>query len=291
MKLDDLKLLYDNIEVSDKLDETIQQTIDSKINRRVIMMENKNNNTKKIIKTVGAIAASFVVVVSVGANVNASTAKALYNVPVIGQLAKVVTFRDYNFENDASKGKVIVPEIKDVKKNVEEKINNIIKTKVDEMVKEQEKLDKEYKEAYLETGGKEEDYTKVETEVNYKKGYSDDKYVSFEIYKTQTLAPAYNENFYYTFDIESGKQLTLKDIMGEDFATTVKDKVTEEMKARMKKENNDKMYDLKEFEGYEINNDRTFYIDKDGNIVVTFAKYEVASGSMGVQEFKVGSIK
>lgn len=41
----------------------------------------------------------------------------------------------------------------------------------------------------------------------------------------------------------------------------------------------------------EINEDRGFYIKENGDIVIVFAKYEVAAGYMGPQEFVVGSMK
>jgi len=73
--------------------------------------------------------------------------------------------------------------------------------------------------------------------------------------------------------------------LGENFVAIVKEKVLTEMEARME-ENPDEIYDTT-FEFAPIDENRSFYIDSEGNIVVTFAKYEVASGYMGKQEFTI----
>ncbi len=285
-KLKELNKLYEHLEVSPKLDTVLQEAILKKRNRKVIYMK----KTKKILKTVGTVAAGVVLSVTIGINSSVTFAQVLYKIPVVDDFARLVTFRDYSFENDTSKGKVHIPNVDfETNKDVENKINAIIQEKVDEVLAEQEKLDAEYKKAFLETGGKESEYRKIETTVDYNIGYSDNEILSFEVYKYQTLASAYNENFYYTFDLEKGKQLTIKDLLGDNFAQIVTEKVVTEMKDRVQ-ENPENMYDTDFYESTPIDEGRSFYIDKGGNIVITFAKYEVASGAMGAQEFVVGHI-
>lgn len=285
-KLNNLSKLYDHLEVSPKLDDVLQEAILRKRNRKVIYMQ----KTNRILKIAGTIAASLVLCVTVGTNINATFAQTLYDIPVVEKIARLVTVKNYDFENETSKGSVKIPAV-DLDDNtlIQDKINNIIQEKVNAAVSEQAELDAEYKKAYLETGGKESEYHKVETTVDYKTYYSNDELLSFEVYKYQTLAPAYNENFYYTFSIETGTQLTLKDLLGDDFAQIVKEKVVAEMKTRMQ-EKPDQIYETKFYENTPIDESRSFYIDKDGNIIVTFAKYEVAAGYMGIQEFIVGQI-
>lgn len=285
-KLKDLNKLYENLEVSPKLDRVLQEAIERKRSRKVIYMK----KTKNILKITGTVAAGLVLSVTIGINSSVTFAQALYKIPGVDDFARLVTFRDYSFENDTSKGKVHIPNVDfDTNKDLENKINTIIQEKVDEVLAEQNKLDAEYKEAFLATGGKESEYRKIKTTVDYNIGFSDNKILSFEVYKYQTLAPAYNNNFYYTFDLETGKQLTIEDFLGDDFAQIATEKVVMEMKARME-ENPEGTYDIDFYEYNSIDKDHSFYIDKDGNIVVTFAKYEVASGYMGAQEFVVGHI-
>jgi len=285
--LEKLKVLYDNIDVSPNLDDVIQNAFSKKRNRKVIYMK----KTNKIIKTIGTVAACGLFTIGALTNISSSFANAIYSVPGIGDFAKLVTFRNYSFENETSIAKINIPEVEvDTNKDIQDKINKIIQDKIDYILEEQAILDEEYKEAYLETGGTEETYRKIETTVDYKIGYSDDKVISFEVYKYQTLAAAYNENFYYNYNLETGDEIKLSTLLGEDFSSIIKEKVLAEMQNRMEADSN-KIYDIDYFNEMTIDDSRTFYIDKDGNIVVTFAKYEVACGAMGLQEFIVGNIK
>jgi hypothetical protein len=172
---------------------------------------------------------------------------------------------------------------------VEQKINGIIQDKVDKVLAEQVVLDAEYKEAYLETGGTEESYRKIETTVDYEMGYQGEKIFSFEIFKYQTLASAYNGNFYYTFDLSTGEQLSLKDLLGDGFSSLAAERVWAEMQVRVKADQ-DLSYFVGSMDELQIDESRSFYVDENGQIVVAFAKYEVAAGYMGVQEFIVGSL-
>ncbi|WDV44790.1 DUF3298 domain-containing protein [Clostridiaceae bacterium M8S5] len=337
-KLKKLNEIYDNIKVPDKLDEVVHEALKKGKNGRVISMNNKRkkNSVKGCAKTIGLTAASLIVALGISVNASAEVAQAVSKIPILSSIAKVITFREYNIDNEASKGSVKIPEVADVSnKEIEEKINKMIKVKVEEMVKEQEQLDKEYKEAYLETGGKEEDYKKVETKIGYNKHYITDKLISFDIYKYQTLAPAYDEVNYYNIDVSTGKVLTLKDILKDDFVD-VKDNIIKEMnrlmnsnedeerkmkeslkysKEALKQSKSDQekkhieatiksteekiknkdysqiKYDTDYVKDMKIDDNRPFYINKDGYIMFVFNKYEVASGSMGRLEFKIGSIK
>jgi len=177
-KLDKLNELYKNLEVSDKLDSVLDEAINKKKHNKSII----KLNTNKVARRTVAIASCLVVSFIVGINTSTTFAKTLYNIPVVGQIARFVTFKDYSFENETSKGEIHIPEFEyEENEEIETKINSIIQEKVDEVVKEQAILDEEYKEAYLETGGTEADYRKIETEVDYKIGYIDENIVSFEI--------------------------------------------------------------------------------------------------------------
>ncbi len=89
-------------------------------------------------------------------------------------------------------------------------------------------------------------------------------------------------------NLETGDSLTLKDVLGDDFASVIKETVEKQMLSRMETE--DILYDVEYFKEMEITEDRGFYIQENGDIVVVFPKYEVASGSAGQQDFIVGNI-
>lgn len=288
-KLKDLNKLYNSIKIPENLDKVVNDAIYKEKKDGMTIMRAFNN---KLFKRIGVIAASCVIILGVTVNANPIFAEEIYKIPVVGHLAKMITFREYSNENETSISKVKIPNVMMTDhKMVEALINKTIKEKVDQILEEQAVLDAEYKEAYLETGGKEEDYNKIEITVDYKKHYVSENMISFEISKYQTLAPAYDEKYFYNINLNTGKSLTLKDALGENYVSLIKDRVTEQMQSRMNKNNNDKMYNVDDFRNMEINENQNYYIQENGDIVVVFAKYEVACGSMGQQEFIAGSVK
>jgi len=285
-ELKELAKLYDKMTVPGNLDDVLRQVMNRERNRKVICMRRISKTTK----TICAIAASLLLMMSVGTNISPSLAQSLYEIPGIEMIARLVTVRDYQFESDTSVGHVEIPAVEfEGDAAVEQKVNGIIQDTVEKVLSEQAVLDAEYKVAYLETGGTEESYQKIETTVDYELGYQGDRFFSFELFKYQTLASAYNENFYYTFDLSTGEQLSLKDMLGDDFSSLAAERVWAEMQERMKVDQ-DLSYDVGSMDELQIDESRSFYVNKDGQIVVVFAKYEVAAGYMGVQEFIVRSL-
>lgn len=338
-KLDKLGKMYDDIQIPEQLDQVIDEALHRGQKSEVIYMENKRKSNKSNmgswVKGAGATAAALVLALGISVNASSDLAENIYKIPVIGQIGRVMTFREYKIDNDTSVADITVPKVENVKnEDIEKKINDMINTKVDAMIAEQAKLDAEYKEAYLETGGTEEDYHKVETIIDYKKNFASDKVLSFEISKGQTLAAAYDEVIYYNLDIETGKNFTLKDLLQDEYSQ-VKDRVIKEMERLMasnedeekamkeslayskkaleeskdeaeinhlKKSIEDmekiitegnyhqRVYDIDYVKEMTIENDRPFYINSNGDVVIVFEKYEVAPGSAGAQYYVVGHI-
>ncbi len=173
-KLKELNKFYDDIQIPDQLDQVIDEALSKGRKSEVISMEknkiSKSNKVAKWVKRVGVTAASLVVVLGITVNASSVAAENIYKIPILGEIGKIITFREYTIDNDTSVGEVTVPKVDNVEnKDVEKQINDMITARVDALVEEQAQLDAEYKEAYLETGGTEETYRKVETTIDYKK--------------------------------------------------------------------------------------------------------------------------
>lgn len=52
--------------------------------------------------------------------------------------------------------------------------------------------------------------------------------------KSETLASAYTERFFYNIDIESGKELNLRDVLGNDYKQIVDETIYKEIEERSK---------------------------------------------------------
>ena len=57
----------------------------------------------------------------------------------------------------------------------------------------------------------------LQINVDYKITYQDDNIISFVITKSESSASAYQEQYFYNIDIENGKELNLRDVLGEDY--------------------------------------------------------------------------
>ncbi len=166
-------------------------------------------------------------------------------------------------------------------------IGSVIDTKIEELTNEQVKLNEEYKEAYLATGGTEQDYTEPTFDIGYEFLAHNADYVSVKVYRYQTLAPAYNEEIYYTFDSKTGELVTLEDCLGSKYSEYVKESVIKT--ATEREAENPKAYDYDEdaLNNLVIDETTSFYLNENGDIVVVFEKYEIASGAVSDLEFIV----
>lgn len=75
-------------------------------------MENRRDKRKKKMIQATAAAAAIVGAFLILPNTSASIAHAMEQIPIIGQLVEVVTFRDYTYETDRNMADIEVPEIK-----------------------------------------------------------------------------------------------------------------------------------------------------------------------------------
>jgi hypothetical protein len=253
-----------------------------------------NNKTKKILVRTGiGVAACFGVFV-IGLNSSESFAKGMENIPLIGTVVKVLTIRSYEDTNEDRTIKAEVPQLEvksddeKVKQTVVD-INKEIQTLVDEHIKEAEKHISEYKEAFLETGGTKEEFTakNIHANVDYEVKAQNDKLISIVITSYEDWVNAYTEQFFYTLDLETGDVVTLKDILGDDYINIANKAIREEMEKRVKEDDNLTYFTEEEGGFTSVDKNTHFYVNKDGNPVVVFEKYEVAPGFMGIQEFEI----
>ncbi len=111
--------------------------------------------------------------------------------------------------------------------------------------------------------------------------------MSFVIEKAETAASYYAEQYFYNIDLESGRELTLKDMLGPDYIRIVSDSVRSQIAQRTAADESAYYYSDEEGAFTTIAPDQGFYINAQGHVVVVFPKYEIAPGYMGIQEFEI----
>ena len=279
-KLEKAKEVYEAIKVPNELNYVVNKAIlDKKKKEKSVLIY-----VKYAVTTVACTFLTFIFML----NVNSSFATNISEIPIIGDMAKVFTIKEVNEEDKTKLINAKVPALENTGNTESEKrINYQIMLKMNEILEEAEKRAAEYKEAVIETGGNEYDYQPINIQIDYKVGYSNDKVVSFMISKSETLANAYTEIYFYNVDIETGKKLNLRDVLGKEYKQIVDTTIYKEIEERSK--NPDNIYftaDEGGFEGIE-NEYQDFYINSDGKVVIVFEKYKIAPGYMGTQEFVI----
>ena len=279
-KIRQAKAVYEAIKIPEQLDYIVNKATNNKQNTK----EYKMKYVKYVLSTVSCVFLTFVVIV----NLSPSFASSISDIPIIGNMAKVFTIEEYKEEDEEKLINAKIPGIENTgNTELEKRINYEIALKMNEVLEEAEDRAAEYKKAIIETGGKEEDYQPINIQIDYKVGYSSDKIVSFVILKSETLASTYTERYFYNIDIETGKNLNLRDLLGNDYKNIIDETIYKEIEERSK--NPDNMYFVEEemkFSGIK-NEYQNFYINTDGKVVIVFEKYEIAPGYMGAQEFVI----
>lgn len=279
-KIRQAKAVYEAIKIPEQLDYIVNKAINNKQNTK----EYKMKYVKYVLSTVSCVFLTFVVIV----NLSPSFASSISDIPIIGNMAKVFTIEEYKEEDEEKLINAKIPGIENTgNTELEKRINYEIALKMNEVLEEAEDRAAEYKKAVIETGGKEEDYQPINIQIDYKVGYSSDKIVSFVILKSETLASTYTERYFYNIDIETGKNLNLRDLLGNDYKNIIDETIYKEIEERSK--NPDNMYFVEEemkFSGIK-NEYQNFYINTDGKVGIVFEKYEIAPGYMGAQEFVI----
>lgn len=279
-KLEKAKEVYEAIKVPNELNYVVNKAIlDKKKKEKSVLIY-----VKYAVTTVACTFLTFIFML----NVNSSFATNISEIPIIGDMAKVFTIKEVNEEDKTKLINAKIPALENTgNTELEKRINYEIMLKMNEILEEAEKRAAEYKEAVIETGGNEYDYQPINIQIDYKVGYSNDKVVSFMISKSETLANAYTEIYFYNVDIETGKKLNLRDVLGKEYKQIVDTTIYKEIEERSK--NPDNIYftaDEGGFEGIE-NEYQDFYINSDGKVVIVFEKYKIAPGYMGTQEFVI----
>ena len=277
-KIDKLKENYNNIEIPKELDDVINDAFKESEDKKI--ENNKKDwrrNMKNMKKWYASAAAVGLIIVSV--NASSTFATSLENIPVIGNIIKIVNFNNYRINKDGMDVSISLPEVSSDSKDLEYKLNK-------EFEKEGKEAYKKYEAevAKLEKEGK---TTHKSAEVWSETIAENDKTASIAIYNTEIEASAATSRKIYNINKEDKTVLTLEGMFGNnDYVDVLSKNILSQMKERTKKDSNDVYFVDNTFK---IKKDQPFYINDKGELVICFDEYEVAPGSAGLVEFVIPS--
>ncbi len=229
-------------------------------------------------------AACFAVLLA-GLNLSPGFSAAAAEAPVLGGLFRVLTVRSFTDADGDRTVTVEQPAVED-ESAFAAAVNAEIQKRVEEKTAEGERLVAEYKEAFFATGGTQEDWERHENAVSvtYAVKSRTDSTVSFVVDSSVSIASAYHEQFFYNLDLAAGKELTLADVLGEDWVAVANDAITAQMAAA----EDPSVYFGPDMGGFVTVDETTpFYLNGAGDPVVVFPRGSVAVGAMGDVEFEI----
>lgn len=299
--LKDAKNIYDHIVVPEELDERLRSALENAPKTKVC----KKNRFVYFSKWAAVSAAALFLCFTVGVNTSESFAMGVSEVPLLGSIAKVLTIRSYETVEDNTTTKVQVPEVQveTADKTVEKVITDVnaeIRKIVDDFTAQKQKEAAEYKEAFFATGGTEEEWgdRDIDINVDYEVKCQNDSILSLILDGWMASVNFQEERHFYNIDLVTGKELTLTDLLGEDAYEYASENVKTQMEERVAENPDELIYwgindnsdELEDIEGLDfpgVDETTPFYINADGNVVISYNKYDAAPGYMGIQEFVI----
>lgn len=253
------------------------------------MMDRKEIYKKRIRKAAIAVAA-FVMVFMILPNTSASIAYAMGQIPIIGSLVKVITFRDYQYETDRNMADIKVPEIKAEGAAADSETQDKLNRTTDEINAEIQKITDDLIKEFEENAKDEMGYQDVVVDSEVLATTQD--YFTLKLICYQGAGSGYQWNYYYTIDLNTGERLKLKDIFVEDadYITPISENIKEQMEEQMSADENVYYWlhdEIEEWNFKTITEDTSFYLNEKGNVVIGFDEGEVAPMYMGTVEFEI----
>ena len=264
--------------------ETERQTT---IERKKKPMKKKNNKMITFAKTVGGVAAAALIAITVMANSGASIAHAMAKIPVIGAIAEVVTFREYQDSTNQMYADVKVPEVevKNEDGTVNQESTNAINQSIQEYTDE---IIAQYQADVEAADG--QGYQAVD--LDYQVITDSERLFSIRFDKLVIMASGEETVKIYHIDKKTGELINLSGIFkeGVNYIDPISENIREQMKEQMAADENVTYWldsDTPEWDFKSITADTTFYINEEGRLVIVFDEGEVAPMSMGSVEFVI----
>ena len=261
-------------------------------------MENRRESRKKsgamkAALTAAVVAAAFVIL----PNTSAGVAHAMEQIPVIGKLVNVVTFRDYQYKDERNQADIKIPEIvpesvtDTVVQEAPDEVQTALQKSADEINSEIQKISGELVDEFEKNLKMDEGYQNVIVKSEVISTTQD--YFTLKLICYQGAGSGAEWNYYYTIDLNTGERLQLKDLFkeGADYITPISENIKAQMREQMAADENIYYWvddtEVEEWNFKQITDDTEFYLNEEGNIVISFDEGDVAPMYMGVVTFEI----
>ena len=311
-KWDEMKLEYQNKHMSERQVEEMKRMISK------AKMENKRVRRTQIWKCLAGAAAVIAVTITVLPNTSSDIAYAMSRIPVLSKWVEVVTLRDYEYDDGRHSADISIPELTitlpteqseradsdiDVTYanpdgsqsssqagNENSDIQISLKKSSGEINAEIKEISMKLIAEFKEGLKQEEGYQTME--VKSEVVTTTDAYFTLKLICFQAAGSGYEENHFYTIDLNTGERIWLKDLFaeGSDYITVISENIKKQMKEQMAADDSviyNLNSDIPDWDFETITDETSFYLNENEEIVICFNEGEVAPMYMGCVEFVI----
>ena len=277
------KMIHKNlekIEIPEELDQVVYKAIQrgSASNERVIKMRKWSRN---LLTSVAALTIGFVGI----CNISPTFADTISTIPGLGVLVKVITFDQIKYQEDTYEATLNTPIVEGLNNGaLQEALNNKY-IEENKALFEQFEKDVAHMKTYPEGG-----HLGIDT--GYQIKTDNEQILSIGRYVVNTAASSSTTMTYDTIDKQSEILITLPSLFKDSsYIELISENIKEQMRTRMAQDNSLIYWiegDPDAIDGFnKISANQNFYITTEGKLMISFDKYEVGPGVMGIQEFEI----
>lgn len=261
----------------------VPESVKIKIEETLAQLPEKKTKTKQISMfariSVAAACLVFAVLILLP-NLSETYAQALEKIPVLGDIVKVVTIRNYFYSDGRHEMDVDVPKV-DGEEDAVDYINKDVSELTTALVNQF------YKD--LKISGN-HGYGSIN--VDYEVVTNTKSWFTLKLSVNETAASSNSYYKFYHIDKVGVRIIKLGDLFNTDeFSKVLVEEIKKQMQEQMKKDESVRYWiadsDIVD-EFASVSADHNFYWNNKGELVIVFDKYEVGPGSVGTPEFVVG---
>lgn len=274
-KMDKLKKEYNKIDIPPELEDVVKNSI-----RQAKVTQKKRPLLKQW--SIGAVAAATLFIGSI--NVSPAMAQSMLNIPVLGAIVEVFTVQKFTLDEKTYQADLDIPAIDGLE-------NEGLQASLNEKYIEENKINfKQFEEEVDEMKKAGDGHLGIDT--GYEVMTDTTRILSIARFKVNTVGSSSTTMKYDTIDKQENILITLPILFKDDqYIDAISSYIKDEMKQQMAT-NKKISYFIDDtftenFEG--IKPYENFYITSNHKLVISFDKYEVAPGYMGVVTFEIPS--
>lgn len=274
-EIDKLKKDYDAIEIPSELEDIVHHSIDQ---------AKASPKKKSMLKqwSIGTAAAAALFIGSI--NISPTMAQSLSNIPGLSAIVEVFTVQKMALDDETYQANLDTPAIEGLEN--EELQASLNQKYIDENRARFKQFEQEVAEM------KEVGEGHLGIDAGYEVMTDTDQLLSIARYEVNTVASSSTTMKYDTIDKQENLLITLPSLFkDEQYIEVISSYIYGEMEKQMASDKEVSYFIKNEFEGtFEgIHPEQNFYITDNHKLVISFDKYEIAPGYMGIVTFEIPS--